>query len=215
MARIECPQPFDIEPTCFNFDGQEAWNHARDILSLTFPGKNPDEIESMIEPAIAFVIPSAHNSDEYLYGKRSPDADEFPDAWGLPSVSITKDQFSQLDKNGQVDQNTGLETVMKLRQKKGKITSSTITPKRIVGWTGRLRGPTNGYGHDYYLIMVDVQTDPIDPDSIATNTHKYTEFRWLTPDQHMDLTSQAENQACGACSALIYQYTKQGDQNGN
>lgn len=209
MPKAECPQPFDIEPTCFEFNAQNAWNHARGILSLTFPEKEPYEIDMMIEPAVAFVVPSAYDASKYLYGKRSPDSDEFPNAWGLPSTSITKEQIHLLDRSGTINPEIGEQIVMKLRQKKGELTTQTLNPQKIIGWTGRLRGPNNGYDHDYYLIMVDIQTDPIDPQSVASQTYKYTEFQWLTADEHNDLILQSDSKACGACSALVFEYSKQ------
>ncbi len=204
-----CPQPFDIEPTCYSFDPEAALKHPRGILKIVFPERTIGDIEGMIKSAVAFVIPSKVDPNKYLYGLRSPDSREFPNAWGLPSTGLLIESFRGLvNAEGKINTQEINAAISKMLESKGQITSETLIPQDIIGWTGRLRGPNSGFATDYYLLMVDVRTQPIDPDSVARFTDRYTEFAWLSPQEHMKMVEQTPSKACGACSALVYDYSK-------
>lgn len=211
MASITeaCPQPFDIEPTCYSFNPETALKHARNILQITFPEKSAVEIEAMIQPAVGFVIPSTLYPDKYLYGLRSSDSKEFPGAWGLPSTSVSIDDFKNLvTKDEVINPQVAEAVITKMLRSKGQITKSPLIPDKFIGWTGRLRGPGNGFARDYYLILADLKMMPVDSDGVSESTPRYTEFAWLSPQEHMVMVENTPSKACGACSALVYDYSR-------
>lgn len=195
-----CPSPVDIEPTCFTFDPEKAFHHAQSIIETL-------RLADGVRPAIGLIIPSTFDTDRILYGLRDPlYNDEFPNAWGLPSTSITVEMFRNLvSDQGEINTSVASEAIHLLANKKQKLPNLFLLPDKIVGWTGRVRLERDGFKGDYYLIMVDVRTKPIDSNVIPQVSIAYTEFRWLTPEEHMKAVEENSSKACGACSALAYQ----------
>lgn len=207
MNRIEnpCPHPLDIEPTCFTLNQERALIHAKGIIEKA---KLPDGVR----PTIGLIIPSERNPRKILYCLRDPlYSREFPDAWGLPSTTIPIEMFRKLAKpNEEMDDQSVSEAIDQLVNKKQKLPNVSLHPEEIVGWTGRIRYKRDGYDGDYYLIMIDIRTAPVDPDTIPSSSVAYTQFNWLTPEEHMKVVEQHPTRACGACSALAYQAFLQG-----
>lgn len=207
MNRVEnlYPQPDDIKPTCFVFNPEIALSHAYGFVERF-------KLSEGIRPAAALIIPSEVNTNQILYGLRDPlYSEEFPNAWGLPSTSISIEMFKNLcDKEGRMNLGGVREAIDLLTNKKQKLPRAVLTPEKIVGWTGRLRFK-NGYDGNYYLIMVGILTSPVNPNDIPESSVAYSEFRWLTPKEHMKVVEETPSKACGACSALAYQvFLKEG-----
>lgn len=187
-----CPAASDIEPTCFDFDASVAWNHAQTVCeALELP-------RDAVQPAIGLVIPNQDNSYAILYGLRSSVYHtEFKDTWGLPSIGLTREELFQLGEPGPAG-----AILARLSQR--KLGGVRLEPDRIVGWTGRIRLTRNDpqFTHDYYLVMVDIKTTPVDPRELPPNSDAYTQLRWLTPKQHTEIVQTSPQHACGACSEL-------------
>lgn len=195
-----CPSPLDIEPTCFSLDPKRALAHAQSIVNKLGSAYG-------IKPAVGLIIPLVSDPTRILYGLRDPmHSDEFPNAWGLPSTSITIEMFEGLvTRKGGINIPGAEEVIELLSKKKQKLPNSSLSPDQIVGWTGRVRSKRNGYREDYYLLMVDIRTKPISFEESPQPSIAYTEFRWLTPEEHMKIVEENPSKACGACSALAYQ----------
>lgn len=201
MSRIErlCPNPADIEPVCFNLDPERALGHAQSIVDQL-------QLADGIRPAVGLIIPSALDEERILYGLRSSQSSEFPNAWGLPSTSISIDMFRNLmTQDGEMNPKTTAEIINILTDKKRKLPNLSLVPEKIVGWTGRARLQGNRYDGNYYLIMVDIKTAPVNPEVIPNSSIAYSEFNWLTPKDHMRAVEENPHRACGACSTLAFQ----------
>lgn len=190
---IDCPSPFDIEPTCFTFDPSRVLAHARMILEST------DLPQKDLRIAVGLVIPSKNNPHEILYGLRDPSYhSEYRDTWGLPSMGISEDEFANAGLQG------GRLDHVPQRMSEKKLGNTHLEFDHVVGWTGRLRlsriDPQ--FTSDYYLLLVDIQTKPLDPTSVPEQTEAYRQLRWLTPDEHTALIRATPLRACGACSEL-------------
>ncbi|MFZ5844926.1 MAG: hypothetical protein ACOY0S_00465, partial [Patescibacteria group bacterium] len=187
------PSVFDIEPTCFSLDPTRALSHAYLILERSGIAKENVQI------AVGLVIPSATNPDQILYGRRDPlYHTEYQDTWGLPSTGISQEEFLAAGVGG-----AGLQPVPS-RIGERKLGGLALEFDQVVGWAGRLRltGVDPQFARDYYLILVDVQTKPIVPSSVPGQTVAYREFRWLTPQEQVQLVLASPKKACGACSEL-------------
>lgn len=196
---ILCPDPLDLEPTCFTFNSENVLNHARTIVKRA-------GLKDGIKPAIGLIIPSSGDDKRILYGLRSPLSSDFPNAWGLPSTSIPIELLTSLVTNeGEMNHACVLETINILTNRKQKLPDVILQPEKIIGWTGRIRLKMNGFDGDYYLVMVDIRTASVDPQHISASSVAYSEFRWLTPEEHKKLVEETPSRACGACSALAYQ----------
>lgn len=186
--------PVDVQPVHFNLDPESAFNNATRICEhMGIP-------ISSIKIAMGLVIPNLEQPEKILYGLRNPDYHtEYPDTWGLPSISMSHDEFLALNKGDEA-----VHQVMN-RLTQAKLAGISINPDRVIGWTGRLRLPYRDpqFEKDYYLIMVDWKTKGINPKSIPTSTPAYLELRWLTPEEHSDIIKTTPTKACGACSQLV------------
>lgn len=195
-----CPGPGDIEPICFNLDTKVALSHAQGIVDKL-------ELSDGVKPAIGLIIPSKYDPNRILYGLRNPMySGEFPDAWGLPSTSMSIEMLLNLvNPNGEINIEKTTEAIDILTNKKNKLPGISLYPEKIIGWTGRIRQRRDGYDGDYYLIMVDIRTKPVNPNVVPPYSVAYSEFRWLTPTEHMEVVTNNPSKACGACSALAYE----------
>lgn len=200
---------FDIEPTYDWYEPLFAFIHAQTILKATYPDYPIEQIRQMIHPAVGLLIPSSQDPQKILYVLRDAGSKEFPNAWGLPSTGIDIEQgFRLKGPNEQPDTDTFHGIVEQMLTRKGRFTSAKLIPKDFLGWTGRLRGPQNGFAEEYYLVMIDIVTQPVDPDTICT-TDRYPDFQLLTPEEHHSLITHWPNTACGACSTLVYEIGQQ------
>lgn len=188
-----CPSPYDLEPMCFTVKPSTAVEHARSVVAqMKLPADS-------VRVALALVIPNQENPQKILYGRRDPQFHtEYKDTWGLPSVGLTIDEFLESENNP----NTISAFLQRISER--KLGGSPLTYDRPVAWTGRIRlNKTDPqFASDYYLIMVDVKTQPQDPQSIPKRSAAYSEFQWLTPEEHTTIIKQTPTQACGACSEL-------------
>lgn len=188
-----CPSPFDIEPTCFNLEPQVALEHARRVC------RDANIPEESVRTAMGLVIPNHHDQGRILYGLRDPEYHtEYRDTWGLPSIGVGTDDFLRFTDNSPIPSSV-TDRLSQL-----KLGNIPLQPERIVGWTGRLRLTHQDpqFETDYYLILVDVKTEPVHPDLLPTNTAAYKELRWFTPEEHAQFVETTPHQACGACSEL-------------
>lgn len=196
MQKVDqCPQSYDIEPTCFNVVPSVAIRHAEDIC------KQMDIPTSSIRTAMALMIPNASDPTKILYGFRDPAFHtEYRNTWGLPSVGMTQDDFLKFDTNPEA-----VEQVMQ-KLAHNKLNDTELAPDRFVGWTGRLRSPRVDpqFLEPYYLIMTNLVTKPLDPRNIPISTPAYSKLLWLTPQEHVEIVTASPNKACGACSQLAF-----------
>lgn len=201
MKRLKdkCPHPKNIEPVCLNFSPSTALAHAQRYAEKF-------RLDS-VRPAIGLIIPSALNPNQILYGLRNPKcSEEFPNVWGLPSTSISIYLCRKLAlPNGNMNTQVVSEVIDVLTNKKQKLPHVSLVPEKIVGWTGRIRLRSAGYNGNYYLVMIDVRTRPINPNTIPKSSVAYTEFSWLSPDEHKKITEDSSSRAYGACTALAYE----------
>jgi len=197
MSMVEtiaaCPSSFDIEPTCFDVNPTLAVRHAESICEqMGMPSTS-------IRFAMGLMIPSRADSSKILYGFRNPEFHtEYKSTWGLPSVGMSREEFLDLDQDADV----ATAVVNKLTA--NKLDGVELAADRLVGWTGRLRGPNVDpqFTEPYYLIMVNLATTPADPTAIPNSTQAYLNLEWLTPEEHADVVTTSPKKACGACSQL-------------
>lgn len=185
-----CPSPFDLEPMCFTVEPARVYNHARSVCQrISLPE---------IRVALGVAIPNEEYPKRILYGFRNPQYHtEYRDTWGLPSGSLTIEEFLRSGNPGVIPQI--LQRISGL-----KLGGIPLQLDQRIGWTGRIRLHENNpqIVGDYYLVMVDVKVNPMPSDSFPSASPAYTEFKWLTPDEHTDLIIKTPNHACGACSDL-------------
>ena len=188
-----CPNPSDFEPMCFQVDPLRALDHARGVCrQLGLP-------DQAINVALGVVVPSLENPEKILYGLRSPQYHtEYKDTWGLPSIGLSIDEFLKSGADNNV-----LDGIL-TRICERKLPGVQLQFDRTIAWTGRVRlhQRDHQFLNDYYLIMVDVKAKQISQKGFPAASAAYTEFQWLTPDEHTALIMQAPNHACGACSDL-------------
>lgn len=188
-----CPQSFDLEPMCLDIDPQRAIEHARGVCTqVGIP-------EESVRVALGVVVPNADNPKKILYGLRRPEFHtEYKETWGLPSIGLATDDFLRSSTDPSVYQKA-LSRLSEI-----KLENIPLFFQRTIAWTGRIRLAKNDpqFAENYYLIMVDVKTNPLSPNFLPESSKAYAEFQWLTPDEHTALIMQTPTHACGACSDL-------------
>lgn len=193
MRAEDCPQSYDIEPSCFTLDPKRALAHAKMILETSkLPPRN-------LGIAVAVVIPNQRHPEQILYGLRGPNYHtEYCETWGLPSMGITENDL--LETEG--DERVFKDILARIGQR--KLGGLILKYDLVIGWTGRLRLQKNDpqFKTDYYLIMVDIRSAPIDPDILPERSNAYVDLMWLTPEAHTALVQTTPLRACGACSDL-------------
>lgn len=202
MIKNECPQQYDIEPTCFQVVPSIAIRHTQEICQLL------DIPKSSIRIALALMIPNLNDPSKFLYGLRDPSYHtEYKNTWGLPSIGMSQETFLQIE-----EEPLSVQEVMQ-QLSENKLKGANLNFSRFVGWTGRSRNPKldSQFAEPYYLIMVDAVTKPVDPNLISMSTDAYTNLVWLTTQEHADLVTASPNKACGACSQLAFAAVNNGN----
>lgn len=203
--RSECLHPpVDFEPLCKDYFPDEAIGIAEDILK--------SETNPTIICALGLIIPNLLDQKRILYAKRDPKTNiEFPNSWGLPSISITKKELLSLG-DGEGNMLMPKSQPLVDRISINKLQKIVLEPDKFQAWTGRYRSSSDPrFNQTYYLIMVDISTKPIEPRQLPLRTSQYSNFAWLTPEEHKQLVSQTDMQACGACSQITHLLSENGN----